>query len=302
MKLFDPNNPNEKKKVIAAVVLGVIAIGVLGYLFFSGGSKKPPQNANVIVAKPTPTPARTPNNQQQLPDMTSDDLANLRPISFTGPNSAAASEADRNIFAYYVPPPTPVKIPPTPTPTPPPPLTVTSVNPASVFARTGDFPLQVGGDKFTPAVRIFVDGRAMQTRFVNAQQVATTVTADLIANPGNRRIEVKTPDGSLYSTVGNLVVTPPPDPRNSFTYIGLIGRPRFNDTAVLQDKNSKDLLNVQRGDVVAGRFRVNSISDKEVVLVDTLLKIRWPLPFSTEASSNQSRPTIRRPTDDEPLN
>jgi hypothetical protein len=159
--------------------------------------------------------------------------------------------------------------------------------------------LQVGGDKFTPAVRIFIDGRPMQTRFVNPQQVATNVTADLIANPGNRSIEVKTPDGSLYSNIGNLVVTPPPVP--NYSYIGLIGRRSFNDTAVLQDKNNKDLLNVQRGDVVGGRFRVNSISDKEVVLVDTTLLIRHTLAFSTESSSNQTRPSVRRPAaDDEP--
>ena len=170
--------------------------------------------------------------------------------------------------------------------------------PTTVYARTTDFSLQVAGDKFTPSVRIFIDGRPMQTRFVSAQQVATTVTADLIANPGNRSIEVKTPDGSLYSNTGNLVVTPPPVP--NYSYIGLIGKPRFNDTAVLQDKNSKDLLNVQRGDVVGGRFRVNSISDKEVVLVDTTLKIRHTLPFSIENSS-QTRPPIRRPAaDDEP--
>jgi hypothetical protein len=297
MQLFDPNNPNEKKKIIAAVVLGVVAIAVLGYLFFGGGSKKPAPNANVIAQRPTPTPTRGVISQP-LPDMTSDNLNDFQPINYNG-TFATASEADRNIFAYYVPQPTPVKPLPTPTPTPPPPLTVSSVTPASVYARTSDFSLQVGGDKFTPAVRIFIDGRQMQTRFVSAQQVATTVPADLIANPGNRRIEVKSADGSLYSNVGNLVVTPPPVP--NYSYIGLIGRPRFNDTVVLQDKNSKDLLNVQRGDVVGGRFRVSSISDKEVVLIDTIIKIRHTLPFSTESSSNQTRPPIRRPAaDDEP--
>lgn len=297
MQLFDPNNPNEKKKIIAAVVLGVVAIAVLGYLFFGGGSKKPAANANQIGARSTATPARN-SNTQPLPDMTSDDLTNVQPIQYNG-TIPAASEADRNIFAYYVPPPPLVKLPPTPTPTPPPPVTVSSVTPASVYARTADFSLQVGGDKFTPAVRIFIDGRAMATRFVNAQQVATTVTADLIANPGNRTIEVKSADGSLYSNIANLTVTPPPVP--NYSYIGLIGKPRFNDTAVLQDKNNKDLLNVQRGDVVGGRFRVNSISDKEVVLVDTTLKIRHTVPFSTESSSSQTRPTIRRPAaDDEP--
>ena len=296
MQLFDPNNPNEKKKIIAAIVLGVVAIGVLGYLFLGGGSKKPPVNANQIGARATPTPARN-TNAQPLADMTSDDLTNVQPIRYTG-TLPASSDADRNIFAYNLPTPPPVKIPPTPTPTPPPPLTVSSVTPTTVYARTTDFSLQVGGDKFTPAVRIFIDGREMQTRFVNPQQVATTVPADLIANPGNRTIQVKTRDGSLYSNTGNLVVTPPPVP--NYIYIGLIGRPRFNDTAVLQDKNTKDLLNVQRGDVVGGRFRVTSISDKEVVLIDTLLKIRTTLAFNTEAS-NQSRPPIRRPAaDDEP--
>jgi hypothetical protein len=297
MQLFDPNNPNEKKKIIAAVVLGVIAIGVLGYLFFGGGTKKPTPTANQISARPTPNVGRNAGNQLP-PEMAPEEVLTVQPIVYNGV-VAAGSEGDRNIFAYYVPPPPSIKIPPTPTPTPPPPLTVSSVTPSSVYARTADFSLQVGGDKFTAAVRIFIDGRAMQTRFVNSQQVATTVTADLIANPGNRRIEVKTPDGSLFSNVGNLVVTPPPVP--NYSYIGLIGKRSFNDTAVLQDKNNKDLLNVQRGDVVGGRFRVNSISDKEVVLVDTTLKIRHTLSFSTESSSNQTRPTIRRPaTDDEP--
>jgi hypothetical protein len=294
MQLIDPKNPNEKKKIIVAVVLGVVAIAVLGYLFLGGGSKKPSPNANQISARPNATPVRPANNQPP-PDI---DLSTVQPIVYNG-TVAAASDADRNIFAYYVPPPPPVKVPPTPTPTPTPPLTVSSVTPTSVYARTADFSLQVGGDKFTPAVRIFIDGRQMQTRFVSAQQVATTVSADLIANPGNRRIEVKSADGSLYSNVGNLVVTPPPVP--NYSYIGLIGKPRFNDMAVLQDKNSKDLLNVQRGDVVGGRFRVSSISDQEVVLVDTMLKIRTTLPFSTESSGNQGRPPIRRPAaDDEP--
>ncbi|HXT63000.1 MAG TPA: hypothetical protein VN696_08190, partial [Pyrinomonadaceae bacterium] len=67
MKLFDPNNPNEKKKIIAAVVLGVVAVVVLGYLFLGSGSKKPAPNTNQISARSTPTPARNPNTQP-LPD------------------------------------------------------------------------------------------------------------------------------------------------------------------------------------------------------------------------------------------
>jgi hypothetical protein len=36
----------------------------------------------------------------------------------------------------------------------------------------------------------------------------------------------------------------------------LIGKPRYNDTAVLQDKSSKEFLNVQRGDPSATASRL----------------------------------------------
>jgi len=291
MQLFDPNNPNEKKKMIAAAVLGLAAILVLGYLFLGGGGSAKPNPPS----RPTPTPARGGNPPP--PDTGGDDGAIPQKIVYNG-TLVGAPEADRNIFAYYVAP-TPLPRPiPTPTPTPPPPLTVSNVSPASVFARTGDFSLQVVGDKFVPGVRILIDGRAMATRIISAQQVATTVTADMIANPGNRRIEVRTADGALYSNVVSLNVTAAPVP--NFTYIGLIGKPRGNDIAVLQDKNNKELVNVQRGDLVGGRFRLTSISDKELKLVDVNLKIPHTLAFTPDTSTG-GRPPVRRPVvDDEP--
>ena len=292
MQLFDPNNPNEKKKMIAAAVLGVVALIVLGYLVLGGGSAPP---ANRPPTRPTPTPPRAGNTPP--PDTGSDDGAMPQEIIYNG-TVVGAPEADRNIFAYYVPPPPPVKQPPTPKPTPTPPLTVSNVSPASVFARTGDFSLQVVGDKFVAGVRIVIDGRAMATRLISAQQVATTVPADMIANPGNRRIEVRTADGALYSNVVSLNVTAPPVP--NFTYIGLIGKPRGNDIAVLQDKNNKELVNVQRGDLVGGRFRLTSISDKELKLVDVNLKIPHTLAFAPDTNTG-GRPPVRRPVvDDDP--
>ena len=291
MQLFDPNNPNEKKKMIVAAVLGLAAILVLGYLLLGGGgSTKPTTRA---TASPTPTPPRGPNK----PPPEEEDISVYQEIFYNG-TVVGAPEADRNIFAYYVPPPPPVKVLPTPTPTPTPPLVVSTVSPASVFARTGDFSLQVAGDKFAAGVRIVIDGRAMATRIISAQQVATTVPADMIANPGNRRIEVRTADGSLYSNVINLNVTPPPVP--NFTYIGLIGKPRGNDIAVLQDKNNKELVNVQRGDLVGGRFRLTSISDKELKFIDVNLKIPHTLAFTPDTSTG-GRPPVRRPVvDDDP--
>jgi len=75
------------------------------------------------------------------------------------------------------------------------------------------------------------------------------------------------------------------------------------DTAILQDKGSKEVLNVQRGDVLGGRFRVTSISDKELVLVDTNLKIKHNLAMSEgeRGSTNPlTRPTPNVDVDDEP--
>ena len=292
MQLFDPNNPNEKKKMIAAAVLGLVAILVLGYLLLGGGgSTKPPTPR--ATGSPTPTPQRRSNE----PPPEEDDPSAYQEIVYNG-TPVGAPEADRNIFAYYVPPPPPVRPTPPPTPVPTPPLTVSTVSPASVFARTGDFSLQVMGDKFVPGVRIVIDGRAMQTRIISAQQVAATVTADMILNAGSRRIEVRTADGALYSNVISLNVTAPPVP--NFTYIGLIGKPRGNDIAVLQDKNNKELVNVQRGDLVGGRFRLTSISDKELKLVDVNLKIPHTLTFQPDTSTG-GRPPVRRPVvDDEP--
>lgn len=287
MQLFDPNNPNEKKKMIAAGVLALAAIVVLGYLFFGGSSKK----TNRTGASATPTPVR-PGKEPPPPEEETYQL-----IVYNG-TVPAVGEADRNIFSYYVPPtPTPRPLAP-PSPTPTPPVLVSSLSPSSVFAQTGDFSLQVVGDKFTPGVHITFDGRVMPTRFINSQQVATTITADLILNPGSRQITVKNADGSLYSNNVSLTVTPPPVP--NYSYIGLIGKPHFNDTAVLQDKSSKELLNVVRGDLVGGRFRVSSISSKEVVVIDNSLKIKHKIAF-TEGSGPQSRPPGRRNIDDEPL-
>jgi len=299
MKFFDPNNPNEKKKMIAAAALGLVALIVLGYVFF-GGSSKPTTNTNSIArTSPTPRPPTTGSDGPiELPD---DACSYCTVVNYNG-SLPSVSEANRNIFAYYIPPsPTPKPPPyvPTPTPTPPPPLIASSLSPSNVYARTpADFALQVSGDKFTPAVHIFVDGRDLPTRFISAQQLFTTVPANFITNPGVRQVEVRTPDRTLYSNQITLNVTPPPIP--NYNYVGLIGKPRFNDTAVIQDKSSKDFLNVQRGDPVGSRFKVISISERELKLIDTTLKIVHTIPFSADQSSGGPYRPPTRTVDDEP--
>jgi hypothetical protein len=113
---------------------------------------------------------------------------------------------------------------------------------------------------------------------------------------------VRSANGQLFSNVATLTVSSPPTP--NYTYIGIIGDYRRLDTAILQDKNNKEIVNVQRGDMLGGRFRVTSISEKEVVLVDTNLKIRHTIQFSADGEKGigpLARPTPRvESEDDEP--
>jgi len=304
MKLFEGKTPQERNKLIIAMVLGVLALASLSYMLFgsTGSSSKPrTQNANSntttarnqtgdLLNQPTPS-ASTP---AQIRDKV-ESLSPATPVVFR-PSSYSAPDPGRNIFAFYVPPPPVVKptVIPTPTPVPPPPQILASLSPMNVFARTGDFTLEVSGDKFTPQSAILVDNNPVPTKFISAQQLSATVPGGFIANDGARQIKVSTPDGALYSNTMPLMVTPPPLP--NFLYIGIIGKIRYNDTAVLKDKgNPKELLNVQRGDVIGGRFRVTSISEREIVLTDTSLRIKHTLPFVEEKSGGQSGPTRNNP-------
>ncbi len=297
MKFVDPNNPNEKKKMIVAAVLALVAIVVLGYVFFGGSSSKPATNQPIARSS---SPVTRPGKEPPREEPPSDDLGIYQEVIYN-PAVPNVADANRNIFAYYEPPPPTPKpeIVVTPTPTPTPPVMVSSLAPQTVFAGTpADFNLQVTGDKFTPAVHVILDGRDLPTRFINSQQLFATVSQTLIKNPGVRQVMARSSDGKLYSNTITLNISQAPQP--NFTYVGLIGKPRFNDTAVLQDKGSKDFIRVQRGDPVGGRFRVLSISEKEVILIDATLKIQHPLKFTADQNSNSGYRPPARSADDEP--
>ncbi|MCA1642011.1 MAG: hypothetical protein LC785_08690 [Acidobacteria bacterium] len=189
----------------------------------------------------------------------------------------------RNIFAYYVKP-TPIPGPavavetPTPTPSPPPPVTLGSLQPANVYARTADFTLEVTGDKFTPQTRVYVEGQELPTAFKSAQQLSAKVPASLIQSPGARSVLVRTPDGALYSNGASVNVMPAPTPQ--YTFIGIFGTKRYVDKAILKPTVGSDTLTVQRGDIVGGRFKVTSISERAVDLIDTQLNIKHSISYS----------------------
>lgn len=304
MQVSDIRNPAERNKLILAGALGLVAILFLWWTFFGFGSssKVTPRPAGQGTTAPGTRAVTSKAASQNIVEFKGTDLDQLKPVNARYA-IIQAPEARRNIFVYYEPPKPAVVVPstPTPTPTPTPPVLLASLSPANVYARTGDFTLEIAGNKFTSQLRVVMDSTELPTRYIGPQQLAASVPASLIANPGTRQVMLRSADGKLYSNMSSLTVATPPVP--NYSYIGIIGTRRHIDTAILQDKTSKEVLNVQRGDLLAGRFRVTSISEKEVVFVDSNLKIKHNLGMSSQgdrANPNQ-RPTPRVDSeDDEP--
>jgi hypothetical protein len=280
MALFEGKTPSERNKLIAALILPALAlIFVVRMLFFSSGPARPQtptSNANANRTNTSslraPTAPQTPAEAAAEDDLLMATRIDYAPAAYGGP------DAGRNIFAFYVPPPKPTPTPPpevVPTPTPPPPLVLAGLSPPQVYARTGNFTLQVSGDKFTPASRVYLDGQEQPTQYRSAQQLTANVPAALIAAPGPRQVAVRTPDGQLYSNDATLNVMQPPAP--TYTYVGLLSR-RSYETAVLKDQRG-ELYSVRAGDIVEGRFRVTAINDRGVEVVDKDLNVKHTLPF-----------------------
>jgi hypothetical protein len=303
MQVSDIKNPGERNKLILAGGLGIVAILFLWWTFFGfGGSSqvapRPTGQSQTVETKGTTTQPAAPtvaDLEQTAPENLQPLPGNYSPIS--------APEAGRNIFVYYErPTPTPaVSIIPTPTPTPVPPVLLASLSPANVYAKTSDFTLELSGDKFTPQLRVVIDNNELPTRYINPQQLSAGVPASVIASAGSRQVMVRSSDAKLYSNTLTISVAAPPTP--NYSYIGIIGTPKYIDTAILQDKSSKETLNVQRGDLLGGRFRVTSISEKEVVVVDSNLKVKHTLAMTSQGDRGNplQRPTPRvESEDDEP--
>lgn len=294
MKLFEGKTPTERNKIIAAIVLGVLAVVTL-YLAFLGN----PFGGKTVRAggSPTPKPSPSPGANSRnfdVPTKEEQESYIIVPINYNG-GTASAPDAGRNIFAFYEPPPpTPwVPTPPpeikTPTPIPPPVPTVgvSFVNPQSVYAGTKAFRMEVNGDRFTPDVRIYFQGSEMPTNFISPNQVTTEVPANFISQEGSRIIEVRSPDGKLWSNQFSFNVQAAPRPQ--FQYIGMIARKRANnDTAYFQETGKPAPFGARLNDVLGGRFRLVSISSTETVFEDTSLGFRHRMPLSRPAAGSGS--------------
>ena len=305
MSIFADKSPAERNKLIVAIVLGVIAVISVGYLLLGSSSTPLKKPAISNTAKRNPLDQNDPSKPQVVPVVQLKQQANLLPPAPIDPRFPApgSAEAGRNIFGFFVPvakpspPPPPL---PSPSPTPTPNVVLASLSPQSVYARTGEFDLTVNGDKFVPGIQIFINDAQIPTRFVSQQQVTAKIPGQMIAGEGQRIVQVKSNDGVLWSNTATLIVQAPPTP--NFNFIGIIETKRLIATAILEDKNTKTPISAQRGDIVGGRFRVTSISPREVVFTDTTLRIKHNVPFSGDSakiSPNTGQPRRPDPDDDE---
>ena len=289
MKIFEGKSPEERNKTIAALVLGSMALLAIGYNiigFFPGG-----KTTVKVTASPTPKKANARNgnaqNVQLPPQEDVNFLYSTTPVVYNPGILYGASEPGRNIFAFYEPglptpySPTPVPeltptpfVPPTPTPTPL--IYANYASPQSVYAGSKSFRLEINGERFRPDMIILFNGTRLPTTYISPERLVAEVPANLIATDGAKQIIIVSPDGSLFSNQITLNVQAPPKP--TFQYIGMIARKRYNnDTAYFQEQGKQDPVGARLNDVVAGRFRVKSISAEEVVLEDITLGFRHNL-------------------------
>ncbi len=296
MKFLEGKTPAERNKTVAAMVLGSLAVIALSYTFLFSGASSPKKtaansNSNVRVAVPVNRGGSDTLPDPQIPTVAQvASETDITPIPENPFPPTFGGETSRNIFALYEPPPFVLKpivvAPPSPIPIPTPfPISVQFVNsnPNPVYAQQGDFTLEVGGDKFTSDSKVLFNGQEIPTQFAGAQRLTAQVPAALIATEGQRQIMVRTADGSKISNVMIFNVQAPPVP--NYNFVGLVAPKRFNNvTALLQDKQSKEYKNVRLGEAV-GRFKVVSISSKEVIMQDTALSFRHSLPFVDERTA-----------------
>jgi hypothetical protein len=275
MKPFEGKSKEEKNKLIAAIVLGALAVFAVGYnllgIFSSPTRPVVPQETGQAAPPETMQPS-VPNRQVDTETQFEYETTEVRYSSemFSAPGPS------RNIFAIYEPPPVPVSTPkpvPTPTPAPPPPQTIVALSPGSTFSGGKGFRLEVSGSNFNQETKIYFNQTLIPTTFINSQRLAADITPSMVASEGARSVQVKTPDGKLYSNLTNFNVLPPPRP--NFTYLGPVTRAKSNNaTAYIQEQGAGNAVAKRLNDVVGGRFRIINITPSQVVVEDTSLGFR----------------------------
>jgi hypothetical protein len=305
MKLFEGKTPGERNKIIVALVLGVLSVLAIGNMIFQpfAGSKK----SVTVNISPSPSASASPSRTgggdtvvSSLPRQNEMDAVYASiPVSVQYP--PGASDAGRNIFAFYEPPvptpysptPTPLPVIKTPPPTPPPPqpnVYLTFISRQSAYAGEKGFKLDLGGDKFTPETGVYFNGAQLPTRYISPQQLSVEVPANYLANAGQVSVEVRSPDGKLFSQPIYFNIQQPPQPQ--FSYLGIVSRKRGNnDTAYIMEQGKTLPSSVRLNDLIGGRFRLISITPAKLLVQDTQLGFLPPYSIDLVKGSAQTSTT-----------
>lgn len=279
----------QRKKVMAGVLLALM-IFVFWWqdpfgLFTNEDAVTSSTATAQVRTSPTPKGSPTPRRggvEEVVIDPLRPELASYKNTPLDG--------IGRNIFVYPTPtpPPTPKPLPPQPTPKPPP-ISLVGVNPAGVIGKTGEFTLTVTGmalegAKMPADARIFLDGRELQTKLIDDSHLTGIVTAEMIRNPGNLGVQVRSAsDAQMYSNSLSLNVAEPPAP--PYRFVGLIVN-KNGSTAVLKSQTTDDVFNVTKGRVIDKRWEVTNITSARIELFDTQIKVPHSIAFTGDGGGS----------------
>src|SRR5690349_24739463 len=193
MNLFAGKTANERNKIIAAMVLGFVALAAMYLAFGSSLFSGSKIVAGPAVPTPSPKSSSAPSNPNafKMPSQNEQNFQAATTEVVYRPGSDAP-EPGRNIFAFYEPPrpcpgctPTPTPKPtPTPTPPPPPPMELQYVTPQTIYAGSSSFRLEANGDRFDPTARLYFRQSELPTQFISEKKLSANVPATMIASEG----------------------------------------------------------------------------------------------------------------------
>lgn len=287
-----------RKKILLGVLFLLLSV-VLYYQFFSGGGGTSSPTSTPVTGGASATRS-TANPGGAVPTATRQQVRSAaqspivsQPLDLLSMVNKVAGDAGsgRNIFVY--PTPTPPPPPPTPKPVPPPPpppVSVLTISPSGVIARTGEFNLTVFGEKIPADGQIHINGRPFKTQFVNTTEARTRVPAEVIQSAGNLGVSIRSQaDQTIFSNQISINVAEPPTPL--YRYIGLIVTKQRKLAVLKEMDGDENLINMVEnqpfGKGNKKKWKILSITPQKLIIEDLELKLTHSVGFTGETGGER---------------
>ncbi len=288
-----PESSENRKKILLGVLF-LLLIVVVYFQFINTDERRPGSSSPAPAASSTSPTLTRPVTTTRTAAPTSPIVSMpLDLMAMTSKFSGAGS--GRNIFVFPTPTPAPTPKPvPPPPPPPPPPVTLNSLSPSGVIARTGDFSLVVFGQKIPADAQIYVDGRVFETKPVSDTEAQARIPGDVIRGGGNLSITVRSKsDPSLYSNQVTINVAEPPSPL--YRYIGLIVTPKTKIAVVKEMDGDENVINMtentsykcDKNVKTRCKWKLLSINAQRLTFEDLDLRITHNITFTGEGGGGE---------------